>query len=94
VGVACRWSATTRPGADRYVLYRSVNGGAREAIYRTGIDGRRWFLDTRVRPGQTIRYAVIALSSTGRIVAIGGPDLVVLGPLATTTASPLASVPR
>jgi fibronectin type 3 domain-containing protein len=74
--VRCHWSPTTRPAAVRYVLWRSVDGGAREAVYRTRIDGRRTFVDTDVKPGQTIRYAVVAVTRTGRIVAIGGPDVV------------------
>jgi hypothetical protein len=77
-GVTCRWSATTRPAAVRYVLFRSVDGAAREAIYRTGIDGRRSFLDTDVAAGQKIRYAVVALSATGRVVAVGGPDAMLI----------------
>jgi hypothetical protein len=76
--VRCAWSDTTRASAVRYVLYRSVNGGAREAIYRTGEDGRRSFRDRDVRPGQSIRYAVVALNASGRIVAWGGPDRVVI----------------
>jgi fibronectin type 3 domain-containing protein len=74
----CHWSATTRPAAVRYVLWRSVDGGAREAIYRTRITGRRTFVDTDVKPGQVVRYAVVAVTKTGRIVAIGGPDVVKL----------------
>jgi hypothetical protein len=58
-GVACRWSATTRPLAVRYVLYRSVDGGPREAIYRTRLHGRLRYFDADVKAGQTIRYAVV-----------------------------------
>ncbi len=74
----CHWSDTTRPAAVRYVLWRSVDGGPREAIYRVGEDGRRWYNDHDVKPGQTIRYAVVALDAHGRIVAFGGPDRVVI----------------
>lgn len=76
--VGCRWSDTTRASAVRYVLWRSVNGAAREAIYRTGEDGRRSFVDRAVKPGQAVRYAVVALDGHGRIVAYGGPDRVVI----------------
>jgi fibronectin type 3 domain-containing protein len=76
--VPCRWSDTTRTNAVKYILYRSVNGGAREAIYRTGEDGRRSFRDRDVKPGQAIRYAVVAVTEGGRIVAYGGPDRVVI----------------
>lgn len=76
--VSCRWSDTTRASAVKYVLYRSVDGAAREAIYRVGEDGRRSFRDRDVKPGQAIRYAVVALNASGRIVAYGGPDRVVI----------------
>ena len=74
----CRWSDTTRASAVRYVLYRSVDGGPAQAIYRVGEDGRRAFRDRDVKPGQAIRYAVVAVNASGRIVAYGGPDRVVL----------------
>lgn len=74
----CRWSDTTRPAAVRYVLWRSVDGGPREAIYRVGEDGRRRYDDHDVKPGQTIRYAVVAFDASRRIVAYGGPDQVVI----------------
>jgi hypothetical protein len=77
-GVQCRWSDALRPAARRYVLWRSVDGAAREAIYRTGEDGRRSFFDTDVKPGQHIRYAVVALDANGRIVSFGGPDRVLI----------------
>lgn len=77
-GVACHWSAATRPAAARYVLWRSVDGGSREAIYRTGLDGRRGFLDQDVKPGQTIRYAVVEYARHGRVVGLGGPDTVII----------------
>jgi hypothetical protein len=75
-GVACNWSRTTRPAATRYVLLRSVDGAARERIYSTWMRGRRSFLDTDVKPGQTVRYAVLAVTRTGRVVAKGGPIVV------------------
>jgi hypothetical protein len=81
-GVACRWGESTRPAAVRYVLYRSVDGGPREKIYRVGLNGRRSFFDTDVAAGQTIRYAVVALAADGRVVGIGGPDTVVIPALA------------
>jgi hypothetical protein len=77
-GVACRWSGSTRPAAVRYVVWRSVDGGPREAVYRTGIGGRRTFLDRDVTAGQVIRYAVVAYARHGRVVGVGGPDLVTI----------------
>jgi len=86
-GVRCQWSAATRPTAVRYVLYRSVNGGARQAIYRTPLAGPRSFLDTDVKAGQTIRYAVVALDANGRIVGVGGPDAVKIPEVIFTAAA-------
>lgn len=81
-GARCAWGASHRPAAVRYVLYRSVDGAARERIYRTGLNGHRWFLDTDVTAGQTIRYAVVAYGPRGRVVGIGGPDQVIVPALA------------
>ena len=50
-----------------------MDGGPREKIYRTGLDGRRAFLDTDIKAGQHIRYAVVALAADGRVVGLGGP---------------------
>ncbi len=75
-GVACHWAASTRTAVDHYVLIRSVDGGARERLYRTWKHGRRAFRDTDVKPGQTIRYAVLALTASGRVVGLGGPVVV------------------
>jgi len=74
--VSCHWSATSRTTAVRYVLWRSVDGGARTAVYRTSITGKRTFVDTAISAGQRIRYAVVALDKYGRIVAYGSPDTV------------------
>jgi hypothetical protein len=78
-GVFCRWSASTRAPAVKYVLYRSVDGAAREAIYRSTLNGRRSFLDTKVASGQSIRYAVVAISAaTGRVVGLSRVDTVLV----------------
>jgi hypothetical protein len=77
-GARCHWAASTRAAAVRYVLFRSVDGAARQAIYRTPLNGRRTYLDQAVASGQSIRYAVVALAADGRIVGIGGPDTVVI----------------
>jgi len=73
---SCHWSDATRPAAVRYVLWRSVDGGPRQVVYRTGEAGRRTFNDTHVKAGQKIRYAVVALDRFGHIVGVGGPDFV------------------
>jgi len=74
--VTCHWSATSRATAVRYVLWRSVDGAARTAVYRTGIHGLRSFSDKDVKAGQKIRYAVVALDKFGHVVAYGSPDVV------------------
>jgi hypothetical protein len=86
-GVACHWNAATnRPGVVKYVLYRSVDGGARQWLYRTGKHGARHFLDTKVTAGQTIRYKVIAVTADGRVVGIGRDSIVI-----PTVVTPAAS---
>jgi hypothetical protein len=85
-GVKCNWAAADRPAAVRYVLFRSIDGAPREAVYRTRLNGKRMFLDTGVAAGQTVRYAVVALDVHGRIVSVGGPDKVVVPTLAPTAA--------
>jgi hypothetical protein len=82
-GVACHWAKADRPGAARYVLVRSVDGGAREPIYRTGENGRRSFFDTDVAAGQSIRYKVFAIAADGRIVGVSRADTVLVPTLAT-----------
>jgi hypothetical protein len=82
-GVACHWAKADRPAAVRFVLVRSVDGGPRERIYRTGVDGRRSFFDTDVAAGQSIRYKVFALAGDGRIVGISRADTVLVPTIAT-----------
>lgn len=79
--VTCKWSEATHPRAARYVLWRSVDGGARERIYRTGLDGRRTFTDTDVEAGQAIRYVVVVKSRAGHRVGRGGPVVVAIPPV-------------
>ena len=78
-GITCRWVGAE--GAVRgYVLYRSVDGGAREAIYRTGPDGRLGHVDGPLRPGHRYTYAVVALDGAGEVVGIGGPVTIGIPP--------------
>ncbi|HEY4190530.1 MAG TPA: hypothetical protein VGM28_08930 [Candidatus Limnocylindrales bacterium] len=86
-GVACHWNAATnRPGTMKYVLFRSVDGGAWQWLHRTGKHGHRYFLDTKVTAGQTIRYKVFAVAGDGRVVGIGR-DSIVVPTVVTPTAS-------
>ena len=82
-GVACHWAKADRPAAARFVLVRSVDGGPRQPIYRTGADGRRSFFDTDVAAGQSIRYKVFALARDGRIVGVSRVDTVLVPTIAT-----------
>jgi hypothetical protein len=79
-GVACKWSESQNPAAAGYVLWRSVDGGPREAIYRTGLDGMRSFVDTWIRPGHVIRYAVVVVNRHGGAIGLGGPVAVRVPP--------------
>ena len=82
-GVACHWSGRrVRRGAVRPL--RSVDGGARESDLPDAHGGRRSFLDTDVKAGQTIRYKVVALAADGRVVGIGGPDRIVVPTVVTS----------
>ncbi len=74
--VSCHWSATSRATAVRYVVWRSVDGGARRIVDKVAIGGKRTFTDTNITAGQKIRYAVVAVDRFGRIVAYGSPDVV------------------
>lgn len=78
-GIACRWMAAEGE-ARGYVLYRSVDGGARGAIYRTGPDGRLHHFDGPLRPGHRYTYAVVALDGAGAVVGIGGPVTIGIPP--------------
>jgi hypothetical protein len=92
-GVVCKWSEADHPAAAGYVLYRSVDGGAREKIYRTGLDGRRGFFDTKIRPGQSIRYAVIVVNRAGERIGRGGPVVVRIPPRDDATDPPASAEP-
>ncbi len=85
-GARCHWAASTRPAAVRYVLFRSVDGAARQVVYRTRLNGVRTYLDKSVSAGQSVKYAVVAFASDGRVVGIGGPDVVVVPTPAPATA--------
>ncbi len=89
-GVACKWSEAQHPNAARYVLYRSVDGGAREAIHRAGLDGRRSFLDQDLERGQTIRYSVVVLDKDGKVVGRSRVVTVKLPPRDARPAAPAA----
>ena len=67
--------------------YRSVDGGARQWLYRTGRPTAPVASSTRdVTAGQTIRYKVIAVTADGRVVGIGR-DSIVVPTVVTPTAS-------
>ena len=72
-GVACRWSEATRDDASGYVLVRSIDGGPRERIFRTGIEGPNRHFDSPLRPGHRYTYAVLVLDADGHVIGEGGP---------------------
>lgn len=86
--VACKWAETQRPDARGYVLYRSVDGGAREELARTGLDGRRHHLDRDVAPGHRYTYAVIVVDRSGEPIGRGGPVTVGIPPKDRPAPSP------
>jgi hypothetical protein len=77
-GVKCKWSASTQHHIRAYQLYRIVVGDARELIATIGPDDRLMHFDPRVSAPSTIIYGVVGLNRNGRVVAIGGPERVVL----------------
>lgn len=70
-GIACKWNASTRTATTRYVLFRSVDGAARTAVYRVGVTGTRAYFDSGVTAGQVVRYGVVAFAADGRIMGVG-----------------------
>jgi hypothetical protein len=88
--VSCRWSATSRPAAIAYELIRSVDGAPRQVIYRTSLSGWRHFVDTDVKAGQKVRYAVLAVAAGGRVVGLAGPVKILVPALSATAGSATA----
>lgn len=82
-GVGCKWSEATHPDARGYVLYRSVDHGAREELFRTGVDGTRRFFDTNIASGHLYTYAVVLLNGSGEAIGGGGPVRVAVPPTPT-----------
>lgn len=72
-GVGCRWSAASREDAKGYKLVRSIDGGARETIFRKGIDGPNHYVDAPLRGGHRYTYAVLVLDGHGSVIGEGGP---------------------
>jgi hypothetical protein len=86
-GIACRWGEADGP-VRGYVLYRSIDHGPREAIYRTGPDGRLGHVDAPLRPGHRYTYAVVALDGDGEVIGQGGPITIGIPPPEPTTGDP------
>lgn len=72
-GIACRWWEATRDDAVGYVLVRSIDGGPRERIFRTPVDGPNRYVDAPLRPGHRYTYAVLVLDADGQVIGEGGP---------------------
>ena len=69
VQIGCGWSASTRPSAVGYVLWRSVNGGEREVIARTGLDVNS-YRAADVAPGHRYLFVVNAVDAHEHVVGI------------------------
>ncbi|MGQ0830305.1 MAG: hypothetical protein ACT4OV_01370 [Microthrixaceae bacterium] len=72
-GVACRWSATGRDDASGYTLVRSIDGGPREPILRTGVEGPNRYVDAPLRAGHRYTYVVLVIDRQGQVIGEGGP---------------------
>jgi len=77
-GVACKWEEATHPEARGYVLFRSVDQGPREELFRTGVDGPNRYFDRDVSAGHGYLYAVVLLDLEGEVIGGGGPVAVSL----------------
>lgn len=75
--IGCRWSSAEARGAAGYVLYRAVDDGPREKVFRTGLDGPRHFRQL-VRPGHRYTYAVVAVTEDGRVTSRSEPVTVAI----------------
>ncbi len=68
--IVCVWSHIEAREVAGYRLFRSVDGGERAVIFRTGPDGPQRFADFDIRPGHRFRYAVAAYNADGRVLAV------------------------
>lgn len=75
-GVLCRWSESNNSQVRAYHVYRTVDGEPRELIASVGLDGRNANFDTDVSPGALLTYGVSAVDSSGKVLALGGPQQV------------------
>jgi len=67
VSIGCEWSATDADNAAGYQLWRSLDGGARHIIARTGLD-QTSVRDHDVAVGHQYRYVVTAVDAEGHVV--------------------------
>ncbi len=77
--IGCQWSATRSDQAVGYELWRSVDGGERHVIARTGLD-QTSVRDNEVSIGHRYRYVVLAVDTDGHIVGRSRSATVALRP--------------
>lgn len=74
--IGCRWSRPEHREAAVVTLWRSVDGGPREIVERFRPDGPNTYRDPVPAGASRVTYAVIATSSSDRIVARSRPETV------------------
>jgi hypothetical protein len=79
VWVTCEWRPATSDAAAGYVVWRSVDGGERTAIARTGLD-QTAIRDDDVAPGHRYRYVVQAVDGDGNLVGQSRPATIAFRP--------------
>ncbi len=77
--VGCEWSSTKARSAVGYLVHRSVDGGERELIARTGLDATS-IVDDDVAFGHHYTYVVVAVDADENVVARSGAAWVRIPP--------------
>ncbi len=70
--VVCEWRPTEARTAVGYQLWRIVDRGDRELVWRGGLDTTR-VVDEVPADAKVVRYAVLAIDESGRIVGRSRP---------------------
>lgn len=69
LAVVCEWSAVERGGVRAYQLWKAVGEGERQLLATFFAEDARRYVDSRVEPGQRLRYAVAAIDGEGNVIA-------------------------
>ncbi len=74
--IVCEWRAPLSPAASVVTLWRSVDGRAREIVEQFRPTGPTTYRDPVPADATEVTYAVVATSTSGRLVAQSRPDTV------------------